>query len=196
MIGISGAHRTGKTTICESLTKRGIVFKPIEISKCSVWDDLGSESIQLTFAERLSVQEELFNYLERKLMDIRAICNNDVNIIVDRTPIDLIGYLLTNIDSTTSNLLKNRTIKLIEECIAVTNYWFKGIIIVQPGIKVKTTDTKKGKTYNSYVYQEALNSVILGQLQNFHGSYLIIPKDELQLDKRIKRIVNWLEQNF
>lgn len=174
----------------------GIPYHSANISGGKVWTTM-SPSDNMTFGERMVVQEQILNeYLNL----IRVI--EPIEFICDRTPIDILAYLLCNIDSTTSNIFDNRVEDFISRCIRQTQQNFNCIVLIPPGIPFVGDISKSGKVYNSKAYQEALTNLIYGVCSRYFfklelKKLVIVPDDVLDLDKRIDFIVQSLtEMNY
>lgn len=182
-IGLSGSHRSGKTSLAEELSKKLCMpFIRANVGNNPVWDIVDFRDT-ISFAERIEVQERILSdfilLLESK--------NGDKfdSFIVDRTPIDILSYLLCNIDSTTSQLFDDRVRIFIEKCLNVTTEYFTSIFVVQPGIPFEKIPSKNGKIYNSRTYQEVLTSVIVGQFYRSSIPFNLIPRSILSLQERV-----------
>lgn len=90
-IAISGSHRVGKTTLAEALADALPEYDLIPEPYYQLEDD-GYEF------ERMPSIEDFERQLERS---IQSICESGGNVIFDRCPLDILGYLLTHRDADT-----------------------------------------------------------------------------------------------
>ncbi|WP_151708854.1 hypothetical protein [Acinetobacter brisouii] len=181
MLGLVGAHRTGKTTLAEVFSqKTGALLVKMDIS--SIQRELGYDSANQSydFDTRMTIQEALlqrFNAIYATHKGKDAVC--------DRTPLDLIGYTLGVVDDTLTPEQSNRVQRYISQCIDSANCNFASIVLVQPGIKIVESE-KSAKSIAAYI--EKLNMIYLGVLCDerlkIQRNYL--PKWMTDLDRRVK----------
>lgn len=88
LYGLSGSSGTGKTTLCKAVSEAlDITFMPTSITECARRHGFNAVGV-LSIRERLALQNHLLNdHLEMIRGAVRPL-------IVDRTPIDMIGYLM------------------------------------------------------------------------------------------------------
>lgn len=187
-IALCGAHRTGKTITASRLADDlGIPFISANVSKCSIWTSF-TPSDNMTFAERFEVQDII---LAEYTQHIQRSGLGNTDYIMDRSPMDILGYLLCNIDHTTSVLFDRRLEEFIEKCITLSREYFDGFVMIQPGINFVVEPGKDNKVYNSRVYQEALTCSIMGALYRFYHKLgddkmlIMIPESSRTIDDRI-----------
>lgn len=158
MIGLVGAHRTGKTTLAKEFSlKSGIPFVPVhagEVFKRFRIDpsaDMGLET-------RIAVQRAILAEATEQWGRLPA------PFVTDRTPIDMLGYTL--MDVTASNVTPEMEVELanyVSECFAACNRHFGILVLVQPGIQVVQEDWKG---VASEIYRYKLNILLRGLLMN------------------------------
>jgi predicted ATPase len=88
-IAVSGAHRTGKTTLVEELARALPSYAAVEEPYHQLEEE-GHEFAEMPSLEDFEVQ------LERS---IECLVDGDENTIFDRCPADLLAYLLTHEDA-------------------------------------------------------------------------------------------------
>jgi hypothetical protein len=190
-IGFSGAHRTGKTTLAKNVADSlKIEFHPTKVSEAPIWKAIrSSPSNHFTFAERLEIQKHLANYLDGQYGNIK-----EKAYVVDRTPLDVLGYLFANLDSTCSNLWSAQTRSLIEQAIESCEKYFSKIFLIQPGIPTIDDEGKSGKTFMSYPYQVAINNNILAFGYKYLGDekFVVIPEKMTSNDERVRYALDWI----
>lgn len=194
---LSGSHRTGKTTLAKVLSEKlGITYLDINVSK--VFNDCSLESsIHLTFGERIEVQKRIAERFENML--IKASKDN-TQFVCDRSPLDLIGYLLANIDSTTSSLFDRQVKDLILSCVDMVKFFTTHVVHVPLAIDFAEEYGKSGKVYNSLAYRESVNKIILGTSLEYKDDFdlyerkmIYIPKTCVDLLDRVNFIVSNLK---
>lgn len=188
ILGLTGAHRTGKTTLAKAYAEKyGIEFVPSSAS--DLFAKLGLEpSDKLSIADRMMVQEAILDDMEAKLKSIRK---REVGAIFDRTPFDLIAYTLCDVSngSIESEEMEERVLKYIQRCYDVANKYFNVGVLVQPGIELKS---EPGKAAMSRSYMEHMNTMIRGIVGDSRNDTwsTIIDRKMIGLQERIKHINN------
>src|SRR3569832_1283795 len=91
LIGLCGAHRTGKTSLAKAYAKKhGIAF--METSVSAIFKELGLDpAASFDFKTRLDIQEVILERLDAMYSMVAPVSFA----IVDRTPIDMLGYTKT-----------------------------------------------------------------------------------------------------
>ncbi|MCK5719172.1 MAG: AAA family ATPase [Thiomargarita sp.] len=148
-IGISGSHRTGKTTLAKVLAeKQNIPFIQTQTSK--IFQQYGLNPSQtLDFDKRLWIQNKV---LEQSI----PLWQN--SFITDRTPIDFMAYTLADIQGKTEvNFIALQA--YLDRCFDTNNQIFSQLIILQPAIPLIY---EEGKAALNQAYIEHLNTIILG----------------------------------
>lgn len=160
-IGLSGAHRTGKTSICreiENLYNGGVVFVPTTSSDVAA--RLGFDTTaQHDFGSRLHFQLELLDTLET----IWDSAKNTYEVwVTDRTPLDLLAY--TYIDSHSWDFTVSRRDELhlyYNKCVQVLDKYFNEVFLLPTdGVIMEGDVSNKGR--NSIFYQEHLDLIYRG----------------------------------
>lgn len=191
-IAISGAHRTGKTTLAKALAARlECMYEPSNISGSPVWKLLGMDpTAVLTFSERAVLQNKLLEYLESRYASFTGLLGNW---ITDRSPVDILAYLMANVDGTCSDLFYDIFAKMQTKVKQINDNYIDITILVQPGISFDGTcpedKLKVGKVYLSEIYKETLNSLIFAQttfISSSQTSFVVIPRNVITIDNRVK----------
>lgn len=189
-VGFSGAHRTGKTVTAMKVADTiGIPYIKASVSSSDVWTTI-RPSDTMTFGERMQIQEILLYEMEGLLN--RIVSNNNA-FVIDRTPIDVLAYLLTNIDSTTSSIFDSRGKEFIDKCIDLSAKFFSYFVVIPPGIPFVGDTNKNGKTYNSKIYLESLTDVIIGAYcryferlsSSIQKTLIVVPDRLTKLEDRV-----------
>ena len=183
MLGLTGPHRTGKTTLAREYAKRhDILF--VQTSTSGVFEQLGCDpKAEYSIEKRLMIQEVVLSTMERQYRKARE---KGQLFIADRTPIDAASYMLsevhrTAIDSPEVSRLVN---DYVARCLKSTMEHFSVVILVQPGIKVRD---QAGKGVACPANIEHLNSVQLGLLADERNQVrrYAIPRGVTDLEMRI-----------
>lgn len=138
-IGFTGSHRTGKTTLIKELDNKLQNDKKIHIldSPSNIYyKNKNKKAVNnLTFEDRIKIQNEI---LDIAIEQYEFIKDKDFDyVLIDRTPIDFIGYTLFNKDIPEVNIdvLNNEYFDYKEKCINIFHMYFDYIVYIQPGIK-------------------------------------------------------------
>lgn len=179
--GLSGAHRTGKTSICqelETLSKGGVVFVPTTTSQIA--EEMGFDTTkQHSFDDRMTFQWNVLISLTKVWGE--AATGNDTW-VTDRTPLDLIAYTL--IDSHSWEFLKEYKEELEEykdACLSVSSKLFNHVFLLPTdGVIMEGEEANKGK--NNVFYQEHLDLLYRGLTTELSGVTII--RDRSYFGKR------------
>lgn len=184
MIGLCGAHRTGKTTLGREYSiVEGISF--VQTSATETYKRLGKNPRSMvSFKDRLEIQSEI-------LKDANDLWETEFGerFISDRTPIDMIAYTLADINNSTN--LSAEELRLADEyiqsCFESINRHFNCLVLLQPGIPIIE---EEGKASCNPLFMNHLNSIMMGLLMSdsnrAYGCF--IPKSTLDLTERIKAV--------
>lgn len=190
MIGLCGAHRTGKTSLARLYAqKTGIKF--VETSVSAIFRDLGYDaSVTYDFDTRLTIQEEVL-----KRVDAIYAEHAGTDFITDRTPIDMAAYLLADaIGDRVPPDCQVRVAQYVNNCFESTNKRFGLILLVQPGIPLVE---EQGKAAMNVAYIEHLNSLMFGltvdERLTSHNYYM--PRHVLDLDRRFQALQASIERS-
>jgi predicted ATPase len=186
VIGLCGAHRTGKTSLARAYAeKHGIAFVQSPVTK--VWAELGLDPAKadFDFTTRLNVQEVILERIDQAYEN-----SNGVEAIADRTPIDLLGYTMAEALSTSvSEKDMERFHRYVQRCFDVLNRRFSVLVLVQPGIPLHQAENK-GSLNAAYI--EHLNSLMLGLSvdQRVKMPHYYIPRQLLKMEDRLAALEN------
>lgn len=184
MIGLLGAHRVGKTSLARKFAAMfGYAF--METSVSGIFKELGRDPADtFTFTERLDIQEKILQRLDKTYDEASA----DGLVIVDRTPLDLLGYTMAEaIGDSVSEADQARFKEYMEKCFDVTNRRFSTVILVQSGIPLVH---EPGKAALNAAYIEHLSSLMFGLLMDERQ---LVPKyfirrNQLDMDERVEAV--------
>lgn len=180
MIGLCGAHRTGKTTLARNFAaKNGIPF--VETSVSAIWYELGYDPAQTyDFGTRLIVQEEILKRVDAKFSEYAG-----QEFITDRTPLDMAAYTLADaIGERVPEQCQQRMKDYLNACFEATNKRFGVICLVQPGIALKA---EPGKAAMNEAYIEHLNSLLFGLMvdERVKCQHFYIPRAITGMEERM-----------
>lgn len=183
MIGLTGAHRVGKTTLAKGYAmKSGATYLNASVS--AINRDLGFDCTkEHSFAERLNHQEKL-------LARVDAIYGEHAGeeIITDRTPLDMLAYTMAEAHGDRVAVEdQERFQRYVQNCIDVTNRRFGVLLLVQPGIPLVE---EEGSGQANAAYIEHLNTLILGLTadERVKPIHFYIPRRTLAVNDRIEAI--------
>lgn len=186
MLGLTGPHRTGKTTLAREYAKMaGIPF--VQTSTSAVFESLGCDpKAEYSIEKRLMIQNVVLSALEkqyRKARDLSPV------FIADRTPIDAAAYMLSEVHRTAiqSQEISAQVLQYVERCLKSAMQHFAVIVQVQPGIKI-VDQADKGVACAANL--EHLNSLHLGLLVDERNSVrrFIIPRGTTALKDRMSAL--------
>lgn len=180
-IGICGAHRVGKTTLAEYLAcKLDMPFVKTSSSEVFRKEGLPTDK-ELVLSTRISIQEKLLEHL--------MLSYNTEDFVTDRTPIDLLAYLYSDINNAVSEQHSLKIEDYKRRCLDISNQ-FDLLVLIQPGIPIIHADGK-GAISTSYIDQ--LNRLMYSFLQDVNCHIYIMPKEVLGLEERVDVIAQVLK---
>lgn len=189
MHGLSGAQRTGKSTLAKKYAETyGIPY--LQTSASGTFDRLGfSPKLDYPLPVRLEIQNEILKDLSAQYKAGGIIW------ITDRTPIDLMAYMLADVQrQNVSQEDGKRIVDYMERCYEVLNRHFTTITIVQPGIPLTEAATSAPANIG---YMEHINALALGlaasekvKIAHFHFERWLT-----DLDQRVIGLNNVITRN-
>lgn len=178
MIGLCGAHRTGKTTLAQEYS-RGASIPFVRTSTSEVFKALGFDpKMDYDFKIRMFIQNKILDAAEALWSQYEG------EWITDRTPIDMLAYTMAdvqreNLDTDDEKLFESYH----KRCIESSNKHFSMLIAVQPGIPMVETE---GKAPSNIGYVEHINSLVLGLVHDSRvkTSRFLMSRATLDLNER------------
>lgn len=152
-IALCGAHRTGKTTIAQSLAKHyGIDYVPSQASAVAARMGINLKG-QISVADRIAYQQAVMKTMVEDW-------TRDTPFITDRTPLDAAAYLLADMANITgSNKERRQVVSYVEKAQVLTGKLFDILIYVPPAIEYHD---EPGKPPFNEAYQEHHGFLVLG----------------------------------
>lgn len=184
MIGLCGAHRTGKSTLARRFAQaQGIPFVATSIS--AVFEQVGLDpKAEYPMEVRLLTQELILKTLEGQYAQA---AKTSRMFVTDRTPIDMASYMIADVQRSTLFDQEKHALAVcdyVDRCIKSTAQFFSVVVLVQPGIKVIEAD---GKAPGCPAFMEHLNLLqigLLGDSRNLVPRYQI-PRAMTDLEQRL-----------
>lgn len=183
LYGFTGSSGTGKTTlartIAESLSAEFVATSITASGKRHGYDPVGFMSIQ----DRIKLQHHLLDDL------LELIRSAPRPAIMDRTPIDLIGYLFAEIDMHSHIRLTAEEIDMIEtyreRCLTETAAWFDHVFVTTPLPVYEDAETRPAA---NRAYQHHTQMIMEGAIYQLTGrlNFSVLRPDDL--DARIEHV--------
>lgn len=191
-IGFSGAHRTGKTTLCDLVAREiGYKFKPTSVSsvfKKETYQELADMTGHEGFVRGVGKQWEVINHLKNVYKKTRG------DTILDRTLIDSFAYTdyvlgLRLMEFPCQQEHINTFNELRDACtnaFDLQDFTF----IVQPGIPF--VYEKKSADERS---QDIINTLVIMAAESYlkPNQYFIIPREVVSLEERLRVVKDVLK---
>ena len=186
-IGLTGAHRVGKSTLAEVLAKDiKAEYMPVGISDMQAAHGYDSSKQDYPWEERKKIQELLLREFSEQLLGLRIYHTKYLNRLLkvtDRTPLDLVGYVMWSFPENPTKEDIAWLENYIHLCIELTNRNYRGIALVQPGIPLVSSPTSAAadaemiETFNQCYLSLFLDPRLC--IKKF-----IIPRELIDTDKR------------
>lgn len=182
MIGITGSHRTGKTSLALAFSEKAKVpFIETSTSKLMLAHGF-DPSKDYPIEERLEIQHRILVGLED------AYQSHSPLFVTDRTPLDAAAYMLADVQrQNVPDDLHHDIVEYVESCIEVTNRHFAVLMVVQPGIPLKP---EPGKAPASPAYIEHIHQLITGLVadERIKARHFYIPRRILDMETRVRAL--------
>lgn len=191
MLGIVGAHRVGKSTLGRALEGTGSFrFYPISIGDMQAAAGYDSSNQTYDINTRIEIQEYLLSALEKKLHTIEYMPRTQElrkykPVVTDRTPIDLIGYMLVHVTDQLTPEQNDWLLDYIERCIIVTNKYYSELNLIQPGIQLIKDNNTSASAQAGFI--EHLNAIYLAYMidNRVQPHKHIMPRELVTMDGRV-----------
>jgi len=183
-IGICGAHRTGKSTLGQSLANQiGIPF--ISIGTSAIFAKHGIDpSKPMDFRTRLSIQWEILTHAVGTWYDMTE------PFICDRTPIDMMAYILADVQGETLDKHTEKELQnYLHLCRLATEKHFDNLVLIPPAIPIVH---EVGKASLSRGYIEHVHLLCLGMLHETPVNGYMMDREVKELGDRVSDVVRFL----
>jgi hypothetical protein len=184
-IGFCGAHRTGKTTAAIALSQMlNIPYLPIHTKNVFLRFHVKPEK-NMDFRTRLEIQEEIL----AQACDIWRFAENPF--ICDRTPIDMMAYLLADIQGQTLNTeLEVRVSNYLKRCHAATTRFFSHLFLFPNGVIPLVFEDGKASLSDGYI--EHIHALCVGLFYESDVDGYRLSKDSIEVFQRVQEISQYL----
>jgi hypothetical protein len=174
--GFAGCHRSGKTTLAK-LVAEDLKMNYFDASTTRVMREAGINAVgDVPIEQRMDAQEFLLKrFLQNLTLAPRPI-------ITDRTPLDMIGYMLSEVTMhNTSPELGKRINNYVNTCLTATLNYFDTIIVIGPLAHYAADPTKPPP---NLAYQRNVQFLIEGAAAQVEACMYIERLEETDLAKR------------
>jgi hypothetical protein len=155
IIGLAGAHRTGKTTLGREFAKKHPSFTFAATSVSAIMASRGMDpSKDYGISERIAMQNVILSELDAFYGRFRD------NTVFDRTPLDAAAYLLADVQrENVDPLLHPEITAYVQRAIDITNRRFGMLLFVPPVLPLVA---EPGKAPATPAYVEHISQIING----------------------------------
>lgn len=166
MIGLAGAHNTGKTTLAKAFAEKfGIPFVQGQVAQ--VFKGCGFDSSKswgaFSLEDRLTVQ---WRVLKTHTALYQEYSSLGTAFITDRTPLDFLAYTLADIQMRElTEELERDVLAYADACFAATNAYFALVAVLQPCPEIPLV-SREGRGELSMLFIEKLNWTLLGLVRD------------------------------
>jgi predicted ATPase len=173
---ISGCHRSGKTTLAKQVSE-ALGMHYFDASTTKLMAEFGINAVgDIPLEQRVEAQEFL---LKRYLQNLQKAPRP---LITDRTPLDMIGYMLGEITMHNSSVeLGERVNKYVDQCLDEAIRHFDTVIIVGP-LASYTADPKSPPP--NLGYQRCVQLLIEGAASLVEPHMYVSRLDTTHMDDR------------
>ena len=180
IIGLTGAHRTGKTTLAEKLAhKLDLPFVPTSTSSLMIASGFDPK-LDYCLHDRVWMQERILDHLEQVYRQQPA-----DGFVTDRTPLDAIAYMLADVTREGVDAeLAERINRYVGRCYDILNRHFSTLLLIPPAIELKD---EPGKAPANPAYITHIHFLILGAINSkiVDPPWAALPSQLTSLDDRI-----------
>lgn len=137
-VGLTAAHRSGKTTLAKEFVKKNPQFTFAPTSTSAIMKMHGFDPAKdYPLEERLKIQNIILDELDSLYSQFKK------DTIFDRTPLDAAAYMLADVQrENVPSHLQAEVAKYVERCIDITNRRFAMILFIPPVIELKEEEGK------------------------------------------------------
>ncbi|MEO9497631.1 MAG: AAA family ATPase [Vibrio splendidus] len=179
-LGLSGSHRTGKTTLACNISK-AYDLPLVMTNASSIFKKHGiTPTDSISLERKLEIQYEILHE-STKLWQLNK------SFVTDRTPLDMAAYMLMEYSKFEGEYNSSQILAYVNTCMKVSSAIFSNIVVVQPGIPLVNAPLK-GVIDPTYI--DKMNIIIRG-LSNDERCLVpcySIASDVVELDKRVDAV--------
>jgi AAA domain len=185
ILGICGAHRTGKTTLASEFAKRNgkFTFAATSVSKMMLAAGM-DPARDYGIEQRIEMQQVILTELDKHYASFGPMT------VFDRTPLDAAAYLLADVQrENVDPSLHPGIVSYVERAIEITNRRFSLLLFVPPALPLVE---EAGKAPATPAYVEHISQIING-LRNderMKVKHLMLRRQDTQLDIRVAALEN------
>lgn len=181
MYGLCGAQQVGKSTLAGAFSE-DVGVPALYTTASAVFSQLGLDpKVDYPLGQRIDIQRHILESFEKQYRSVEGGV-----FITDRTPIDMMAYMLADVQRTNvPSHLETAIESYLKDCIEVSNATFSILTVVQPGIKVK--DGAVGKAPATFSYTEHINHIVMGITvsEAVQSAHYYIPRYLTDLEARV-----------
>ncbi len=183
IVGLCGAHRTGKTTLAREFAKKNTHFTAAETSVSAMMLSKGMDpALDYPIPQRLEMQHFILSELDTFYR------NFDDSVVFDRTPLDAAAYLLADIQrGNVEPAVQKEVAEYVARAIDITNRRFTMLLFVPPVLRLVDA---AGKAPAQPGYVEHISQIING-LRNDERcrvKHFTMPRSYVTVDIRVKAL--------
>lgn len=191
LVGLCGAHRSGKTTLGTAFAAQHIEFKFVATSVSDLMRSRGwNPAHDYPIEERLVMQDAILDDLDR----LYASCEPFT--VVDRTPLDAAAYLLADVQRTNVSPANQRKIvAYVNRAFQITNRRF-GLIVFVPSVLPLVHAEGKAPAEEGYVEHI---SILINGMKTDHrmkSRHFMLRRGCIDLAARVKAMDSCTKQVF
>jgi nicotinamide riboside kinase len=184
-IGLTGAHRTGKSTLAKALAEQlGVPFVTSSAGAIAKkWGfDLDKDSRMDPHA--IEMQHDILD-------DQRLSFHEHADFVSDRTPLDAAAYLFADIQAGSGDaVLQEQALIYRDQALRITERSFDVVILVPPAISFEPVDGKPGANLAYQEHHHLLCRGLQAELTGVITGY--IERDNLDLNDRIEACITFI----
>jgi hypothetical protein len=181
LIGLCGAHRTGKSTLAGEFARRNKQFTFAATSVSAIMAAHGMDPAKdYPIAERIVMQNVILTELDAFWARFGE------STIFDRTPLDTAAYLLADVQrENVEREFHDAICAYVERAFAITNRRFSMLVQLPPVLPLVEAE---GKAPATPAYVEHIHQLISGLRcdERQHVRHLIMPRSYIDIDMRVK----------
>lgn len=180
LYGLSGASSTGKSTLARALAEN-LDLALVETSITGMGLRAGFNPVErLSLFQRIELQKSLYGQFETLLKEMKGPA------ILDRTPLDLVMYMLAEIDMHSGKDLPAETLDWINhyvnDCLVLTERYFDHVFVTCPLPHYEAAGTRPPV---NPAYQTHCQLILLGLIHGTANTLKITTLQTTDLSERL-----------